>query len=111
MLVNCECDIYLYRECIGPVPSGRVAQRAGGPISDAYAYDLRLFSKLKDQLCGRRFSSNEELTGALLWPSKISPKKSGKCVLIIGLLVCKNVKAVRENTSKKCDRNIFDSYF
>ena len=46
MLVNCECDIYLCRECSGPRidgadpgPSGRAARRAGGPISDVYAVE------------------------------------------------------------------------
>ncbi|KAI6656241.1 Mariner transposase [Oopsacas minuta] len=47
--------------------------------------DFWLFPKLKDQLRGRRFFSNEELIGALFLAIEEIPKEEWKCALIPGL--------------------------
>ncbi|KAI6655420.1 hypothetical protein LOD99_2255 [Oopsacas minuta] len=54
------------------------------PSPDLAPCDFWLFPKLKDQLRGRRFISNEELTGALFLAIEEIPKKNGKCPLIPG---------------------------
>ncbi|KAI6647818.1 Histone-lysine N-methyltransferase SETMAR-like [Oopsacas minuta] len=47
--------------------------------------DFWLFPRLKDQLRGRRYSTNEELRGALFQAIGDIPKEEWKNVLIIGL--------------------------
>ena len=68
VLVNCECDIYLCRECSGPGIDGagpglsaREGRRAGRPISDTYVYMLIMvktfmccFTVIKFPTCQRR---------------------------------------------------------